>query len=80
MRSVYDVAAYILQKSGELTTWKLQKLVYYSQAWSLVWDERALFPKSYRGLGERPRRARSLSGSQRHVQNHKHCKWRSGKA
>ena len=44
MRSVYDVAAYILQKSGELTTWKLQKLVYYSQAWSLVWDERALFP------------------------------------
>ena len=26
-----------------MTTWKLQKLVYYSQAWSLVWDQRPLF-------------------------------------
>ena len=24
---------------------KLQKLVYYSQAWSVVWDERPLFPE-----------------------------------
>ena len=24
---------------------KLQKLVYYCQAWSTVWDERALFPE-----------------------------------
>jgi uncharacterized phage-associated protein len=38
-----DVAAYILEKKGEMTAWKLQKLVYYSQAWSLVWDERPLF-------------------------------------
>ena len=37
MASVYDVAAYILEKQGAMTTWKLQKLVYYSQAWSLVW-------------------------------------------
>ena len=44
MPSVYDVAQYILDKQGEMTTWKLQKLVYYSQAWSLVWDERAMFP------------------------------------
>ena len=42
MASVYDVAQYILKKKGEMTTWKLQKLVYYSQAWSLVWDERPL--------------------------------------
>src|SRR5271170_5222133 len=28
---------------GRMTTWKLQKLVYYSQAWSLVWDQRPLF-------------------------------------
>ena len=42
--SVHDVAAYILEKfKGQMTTWKLQKLVYYSQAWSLVWDERPLF-------------------------------------
>jgi uncharacterized phage-associated protein len=26
-----------------MTAMKLQKLVYYSQAWSLVWDERPLF-------------------------------------
>ena len=26
-----------------MTTMKLQKLVYYSQAWSLVWDEKRLF-------------------------------------
>lgn len=48
MASVFDVAAYILQSLyayGEktVTTWKLQKLVYYSQAWSLVWDDQPLF-------------------------------------
>lgn len=43
MASVHDVAAYILEKRGTLTALKLQKLVYYSQAWSLVWDERPLF-------------------------------------
>ena len=38
-----DVAAYILAKKGPMTTIKLQKLVYYAQAWSLVWDEKPLF-------------------------------------
>jgi uncharacterized phage-associated protein len=44
--SVFDVAAYILEKQHKgqpITAWKLQKLVYYCQAWSLVWDEQALF-------------------------------------
>jgi uncharacterized phage-associated protein len=41
--NVFDVAAYILKKCGPLTTMKLQKLVYYCQAWSLVWDEQPLF-------------------------------------
>lgn len=41
--SAHDVAAYILEKAGPLTAMKLQKLVYYSQAWSLVWDEEPLF-------------------------------------
>ena len=40
---VFDVAAYILERMGVMTTMKLQKLVYYSQAWSLVWDEKSLF-------------------------------------
>ncbi len=26
-----------------MSTWKLQKLVYYAQAWHLVWDEKSLF-------------------------------------
>ena len=37
--NVLDAAQYILDSRGVTTTWKLQKLVYYSQAWSLVWDE-----------------------------------------
>lgn len=41
--TVFDVAAYILTKIGSISTIKLQKLVYYSQAWSLVWDDKPLF-------------------------------------
>ena len=41
--NVFDVGRYILQKEGGMTTMKLQKLVYYSQAWSLVWDSKPLF-------------------------------------
>lgn len=40
---VVDVAAYILAQRGPMTAMKLQKLVYYSQAWHLVWHERPLF-------------------------------------
>lgn len=45
MPTVCDVAAYILAKSPPMTAMKLQKLVYYCQAWSLVWDEEPLFPE-----------------------------------
>jgi uncharacterized phage-associated protein len=40
---VFDVASYILKEMGEMTTMKLHKLLYYCQAWSLVWDEAPLF-------------------------------------
>ena len=43
MTSVHNVSAYILEKQGPMTATKLHKLLYYSQAWSLVWDERLLF-------------------------------------
>lgn len=43
MATAHDVAAYILMKRGRITTMKLQKLVYYSQAWALVWDDHRLF-------------------------------------
>lgn len=43
LANVHDVAAYILEKQPGMTTWKLQKLVYYSQAWHLAWEEEPLF-------------------------------------
>ncbi len=45
MPSVHDVAAYTLKHKGPMTAMKLQKLVYYAQAWSLVWDDEPLFPE-----------------------------------
>ncbi len=45
MAHVFDVAQYIVNKLGRISTIKLQKLVYYSKAWSLVWDEDPLFPE-----------------------------------
>jgi len=41
--SVLDVAKYILEKYGPLSVMKLQKLIYYSQAWGLVWDNQPIF-------------------------------------
>ncbi|TGK11360.1 DUF4065 domain-containing protein [Leptospira fletcheri] len=43
--SVFDVAKYILEyfEGKDISTFKLQKLCYYSQAWSLVWDDESLF-------------------------------------
>jgi len=38
-----DVADYILKRQGSMTAMKLEKLVYYSQVWSIVWTERELF-------------------------------------
>lgn len=45
MASVHDVAAFILAELGQRNVGKvqLQKLVYYSQAWSLAWDGQSLF-------------------------------------
>jgi len=41
--TVFNVAGYILKKQGMMSAMKLQKLVYYCQAWSLVWDDKPLF-------------------------------------
>lgn len=43
MAEVTDVARYILAKLGPMTAMKLQKLVYYSQAWHLVFDGYPLY-------------------------------------
>lgn len=41
--SARDVALYILETEGQMGTMKLQKLVFYSQAYSLVWFDEPIF-------------------------------------
>lgn len=41
--TAHDVAAYILEKHGPMSAMKMHKLVYYCQAWSLVWEDRPIF-------------------------------------
>jgi uncharacterized phage-associated protein len=50
----FDVAAYILKQKTSMTAMKLQKLVYYCQAWSLVWDEKPLFPEKIEAWANGP--------------------------
>lgn len=52
--SAVDVAEYILERKGSMTAMKLQKLVYYGQAWSLVWDEAPLFPETVEAWANGP--------------------------
>lgn len=47
MATVFDVAQYILEKAGKISTMKLQKLCYYSQAWALAWTEKPLFAEPF---------------------------------
>lgn len=47
MINVFDVASYILDRLGTVTTMKLQKLVYYCQAWSLVWDDEPIISNEF---------------------------------
>ncbi len=52
--SVVDVAKYILNRQGEMTAMKLQKLCFYAQAWSLAWDKRSLFREKIEAWGGGP--------------------------
>lgn len=47
MYTVVDIAAYILDKYGPMTTMKLQKLTYYSQAHHLVACGECFFPEDF---------------------------------
>jgi len=51
---VLDVAEHILARCGPMTAMKLEKLVYYSQAWSLVWDEQPLFAEKIEAWANGP--------------------------
>lgn len=57
--TVHDVANYFLSKlnaseGSSITPLKLQKLVYYAQAWSLVWDDKPLFSESMEAWAHGP--------------------------
>jgi uncharacterized phage-associated protein len=54
MPTIFDAAKYFLDKLGPMTTWKLQKLCYYAQAWSLVWDGNELFPEEFAAWTDGP--------------------------
>lgn len=54
MANIFDVAKYILQKKGKMTTMKLEKLAYYCQAWSLGWDELPLFQEDFQAWANGP--------------------------
>lgn len=47
MADIFDTAEYILMQAGEMSPMKLQRLCYYSQAWSLAWDRLPLFPEDF---------------------------------
>ena len=54
MATVFDVAEYILTKTGTISTMKLQKLVYYSQAWNLAWNEKPIFKEEIEAWANGP--------------------------
>lgn len=54
MASVKDVAEFILKEYGSMPAMKLQKLVYYCQAWSLVWDDAPLFNETIEAWANGP--------------------------
>lgn len=54
MTDVFNVAEYILGKTGTMTSMKLQKLVYYSQAWHLAWTENSLFDEKIEAWRDGP--------------------------
>jgi uncharacterized phage-associated protein len=54
LADAHDVAAAILDQTGRVTTMKLQKLVYYAQAWQLVFHGRPLFRDRIEAWSEGP--------------------------
>lgn len=57
--SIFDVAKYFLSLADNeaesfITPLKLQKLMYYAQAWSLVWDGQPLFDDEFEAWAHGP--------------------------
>jgi hypothetical protein len=54
MAAIFDVAEYILASLGAMSAMKLQKLMYYSQAWTLAWTDRPLFEEEIEAWAKGP--------------------------
>jgi uncharacterized phage-associated protein len=52
--SAHDVAAFILAELGTMTTFKLHKLLYYAQGYSLAWDGAPLFSEKLKAYANGP--------------------------
>lgn len=52
--NVFDVAKHILHELGATQAWKLHKLAYYCQAWSLAWDDEPLFEEDFQAWANGP--------------------------
>lgn len=54
MTTIFDVALLVTKMVGEVTAMKLQKLLYYCQAWNLVWEESPLFEDDFQAWANGP--------------------------
>lgn len=54
MASIFDAAKLILHDKGRMSTWKLQKLCYYSQAWHIAWTEHPIFSEDFEAWANGP--------------------------
>ena len=52
--NVLHVARYVTEKCAPTTAMKLEKLVYYCQAWSLAWDDVPLFAENFEAWANGP--------------------------
>lgn len=54
MAQILDVAKYITESMGEISAMKLQKLMYYSQAWHMTWEDDQLFEEDFEAWANGP--------------------------
>lgn len=54
MATSIDVAQYIYNKKGWMDAWKLAKLTYYAQAWSLGWFGKPMFAEEFQAWKDGP--------------------------
>ncbi len=77
MASARDVAAAVLTRTGPITTMKLQKLLYYAQAWHLVFQREPMFDEKIEAWPQGPVTPSIFAG---HRKQYQVTSWPSGHA